>query len=52
MFSDLSNISMNNISESSVIFEPNGTLENYGVEDPRVKYRDLDKTYYMFYSAV
>lgn len=52
MFSDLNNITMSKIDYSSVIFESQGPAENYGVEDPRVRYRDQDKTYYMFYSAV
>jgi predicted GH43/DUF377 family glycosyl hydrolase len=49
---DLNNIEFEHNTESKIILEPEGELETYGVEDPRVVYREKDGFYYMFYSAV
>jgi predicted GH43/DUF377 family glycosyl hydrolase len=40
------------INNDDIVFESKTIEEDYGVEDPRVAYRELDQTYYMFYSAV
>lgn len=49
-----SNFSLFNFSaidEESIVFEPTSDLDNYGTEDPRIAYRQVDQTYYMFYTA-
>ena len=46
------NVSFTYISNNSVVLEPNGPLDNFGTEDPRVAYDKRDRTYYMTYSAV
>lgn len=51
-FDNLDDIKLTKIDQSSVVFEPKGREENYGVEDPRVVYREKDRTYYMYYTAV
>eukprot|EP00357_Protocruzia_adherens_P028639 CAMPEP_0114986080 /NCGR_PEP_ID=MMETSP0216-20121206/8234_1 /TAXON_ID=223996 /ORGANISM="Protocruzia adherens, Strain Boccale" /LENGTH=362 /DNA_ID=CAMNT_0002348489 /DNA_START=126 /DNA_END=1214 /DNA_ORIENTATION=+ len=49
---DVNHVETTNISDDNVVFSSEGEAESYGVEDPRVAYRDLNETYYMFYSAV
>lgn len=43
---------LTNITQNSIIFQKQGELEDYAVEDPRIAYNPIDQTYYMFYSAV
>lgn len=45
-------VAFDKVLEQNVVFQSQEAYENYGVEDPRVAYRDSDKTYYMMYSAV
>jgi len=44
-------IEFTEIKLDDVIFDSVGKSENYGVEDPRITYREKDQTYYMFYTA-
>jgi len=45
-------LSFDPITESSVVFQPDGQDESYGTEDPRVVYRGKTGVYYLLYSAV
>ncbi len=51
MFDDPNNITVSRIDLASLVFEQQGKAESYGVEDPRIVYRQKDHTYYMFYTA-
>ncbi len=51
-FDNLNEMKLDKLTYKDVIFESEGKLESYGVEDPRVVYREEDGTYYMMYSAV
>ena len=45
-------ITFTNIEENSIVFEPDGPLDNFGTEDPRIVFNPLNKLYYMTYSSV
>jgi len=40
------------IDSSKVVIQPSGPSSSYGCEDPRVVYREKDRTYYILYSSV
>jgi len=46
------NIKFSKISNDDVILAPSRAADAYGTEDPRIVYREKDKTYYLLYSAV
>ncbi|KAJ5067263.1 hypothetical protein M0811_13133 [Anaeramoeba ignava] len=51
LITDFDNIVFNNITDDDVTLAPSGPLDNYGVEDPRVVFREKDSTYYLLYTA-
>jgi len=46
------NIQATPISAASIVLAPTSSNDSFGTEDPRVVYREQDKTYYLLYSAV
>jgi predicted GH43/DUF377 family glycosyl hydrolase len=44
--------SVNPITNTSVVFEPETWYETAGTEDPRVVYRESNKLYYLLYRFV
>ena len=48
--SDMDTVKVLPITAESVLLEPKGPSEACGVQDPRISYNPVDKTYYMTYA--